>query len=212
MRTRRTLVKLSCVFAACAMCIWAAALNVKPVSAQSQEYPADRQTIEKWMDLWMATDRGALGALHVSRFSDPIYFLTKPITWRPNPGDQERFQSVTVPIGFVTDFASIPRLFWSLLPSDGRYTYPAIVHDFLYWTQTKPKNEADMILKFGMEDFGVGTAKSFAIYNAVHLFGSNAWNENANLKIRGEKRILKRFPDNPTTTWAEWKKLQDNFE
>jgi hypothetical protein len=69
-----------------------------------------------------------------------------------------------------------------------------------------------MILKFGMEDFGIGTAKSFAIYNAVHLFGSNAWNENANLKIRGEKRILKRFPDNPTTTWAEWKELRDNFE
>jgi len=29
------------------------------------------------------------------------------------------------PAGFVTDFASISRLFWTLLPRDGEYTYPA---------------------------------------------------------------------------------------
>jgi hypothetical protein len=37
--------------------------------------------------------------------------------------------------GFVTDFASIPRPFWSLLPTWGQYGPASIVHDFLYWDQ-----------------------------------------------------------------------------
>ncbi len=38
-----------------------------------------------------------------------------------------------VPAGFVTDFASIPRIFWSLLsPTDLRYSKPAVVHDYGY--------------------------------------------------------------------------------
>jgi hypothetical protein len=163
------------------------------------------------MDQWMKIERESIGALHVGRFADPIYFLLKPITWKPNPG-QEAFQAVTVPVGFVTDFASIPRMFWSALRPDGKYTYPAIVHDFLYWTQTRPKEEADTIFKFGMEDFDISTVTSTAIYHAVYRFGSNAWKENARLKAKGEKRILKRFPVDSTTTWAEWKKRSDVFE
>jgi hypothetical protein len=153
--------------------------------ADTPEFPPDSQAIEAWMDKWMKRDRESIGALHVGRFADPIYFLLKPITWKPNPG-QGAFQAVSVPVGFVTDFASIPRIFWSVLRPDGRYTYPAIVHDFLYWTQTRPKEVADKIFKFGMEDFGVGTVRSTAIYNTVYWFGSGAWNENTRLRAQGE--------------------------
>jgi len=163
------------------------------------------------MDQWMKRDRMAVGSLHLSRFADPVYFLTKPINWKPNPG-QESFAAVGVPVGFVTDFASIPRIFWSILPPDGKYTYPAILHDYLYWTQTTSRDVADSILKFGMEDFSVGTVTSVAIYNAVRAFGGSAWNENARLKSLGEKRLLRRFPEEPTATWADWKKLSSNFE
>src|ERR1700726_2431531 len=66
---------------------------------------------EKWMDDWMRDARSPEGALYLGRFADPIYFLTKPITWKPNRG-QERYKKVTVPVGFVTDLASVPRVFW----------------------------------------------------------------------------------------------------
>ena len=85
-------------------------LGTKEVLAE--EFAADRKTIEQWMDQWMIVTKQVSGSLHVQRFADPIYILTKPITWKPNPG-QERLAAVTVPVGFVTDFASIPRLFWS---------------------------------------------------------------------------------------------------
>jgi hypothetical protein len=167
------------------------------------------RTVEDWMNAWMTT-KAPVGTLHLSRFADPIYFLLKPITWRPNPG-QESFGSVTVPTGFVTDFASIPQPFWSLLRPDGDYTYPAIVHDFLYWTQTRPRAAADKIFEFGMEDFGVNTSTVAVIYNAVRAGGGIAWKNNAELRRNGERRILKRFPDDPRVRWEAWKSVPGVF-
>ncbi|ECG8634089.1 DUF1353 domain-containing protein, partial [Salmonella enterica subsp. salamae] len=39
---------------------------------------------------------------------------------------------IEVPAGFVTDLATIPRIFWSLMPPDGKYAKAAIIHDYLY--------------------------------------------------------------------------------
>lgn len=168
------------------------------------------RTVEEWMDEWMDATGAFQGTLHVSRFAEPIWFLLKPITWRPNES-QSQYKTVQVPVGFVTDFASIPRVFWSLLPPDGIYTYPAIIHDFLYWTQTVSREVADKIFKFSMEEFGVRTLTSKTIYTAVRVAGTTSWNRNATLKKNGEKRILKRFPDDPMIRWDEWKTHPDVF-
>jgi hypothetical protein len=169
------------------------------------------KTIEAWMHRWMAVEnKDVIGALHVSRFADPMYFLLKPITWKPNP-DQSAYPQITVPIGFVTDFASIPRVFWSLLRPDGLYTYPAIVHDYLYWTQTTSKDVADNILRLGMGDFGISRATITTVYEAVKSGGGGAWKSNAQLKAAGEKRVLKEFPNDPRTRWGDWKKDPQHF-
>jgi hypothetical protein len=156
------------------------------------------------MQAWMQANKKVVGPLHLSRFADEIYFLLRPIMWEPNPG-QDSYASITVPTGFVTDLASIPQIFWSALRPDGRYTYPAIVHDYLYWTQTAPKDVADNIFRFGMEDLRVDRPTVFAIYNAVHLLGAEAWRSNASAKAAGERRVLAKFPEDPTVTWQEWK-------
>ncbi|WFU40133.1 DUF1353 domain-containing protein [Bradyrhizobium sp. CB82] len=175
------------------------------------QYAADPNVIRKWMDEWIRLDRKPVGPLHVGRFRDRMYFLLRPIRWEPNP-NQSGYKAVTVPAGFTTDFASIPQVFWSLLPPDGEYTYPAIVHDYLYWSQAGSKEDADSIFQFGMEDFSVAAPTISAIYNAVRLFGKTAWDEDARLKAAGEKRVLCRYPDNPTTTWDEWKKTPGVFD
>jgi hypothetical protein len=41
--------------------------------------------------------------------------------------------TINVPIGFKTDFASVPRLLWSIIPRWGKYGNAAVIHDFLYW-------------------------------------------------------------------------------
>lgn len=38
---------------------------------------------------------------------------------------------VTIPKGYLTDGASVPRLFWSLLPPWGKYGQAVVVHDYL---------------------------------------------------------------------------------
>lgn len=39
---------------------------------------------------------------------------------------------IEVPAGFVTDFATVPRVFWILLPPDGKYARASSIHDYLY--------------------------------------------------------------------------------
>lgn len=56
---------------------------------------------------------------------DGRYVLTGPLTYR---GARDTF---TVPAGFTTDLASVPRPFTWLVPVAGIHNRAAIVHDFL---------------------------------------------------------------------------------
>jgi len=180
-------------------------------SAAAAPHQQQKRSAAQWMDEWISRARDVEGALYVGRFVEPIYFLTKPIAWKPNPG-QEQYNPVSVPIGFVTDFASIPQAFWSLLRPDGEYAYAAVIHDYLYWTQDRPRSVADQTFKFAMQDFEINAVTANTIYSAVRVAGGSAWNDNAKLKASGELRVLKRFPDDPRTRWADWKKLPDVFD
>ena len=44
---------------------------------------------------------------------------------------QGRDDTIVVPAGYVTDYASVPRCLQWLAPSTGRYTLAAVLHDFL---------------------------------------------------------------------------------
>jgi hypothetical protein len=181
--------------------------GIRPAAGQiSGATPA----VERWMNEWIVARKAPVGTLHLSRFREPIYFLTRPIGWTPDTGDA-RFAPVTVPVGFVTDFASIPQAFWSLLRPDGEYTYPAIIHDYLYWTQTRSRYEADAIFKIAMSEFELDGPLVGTIYTAVRLGGFASWRSNANAKARGERRVLKVFPSDPRIRWDDWRRRPDVF-
>jgi uncharacterized protein DUF1353 len=172
---------------------------------------ADPDAADRWISEWQSTSRPVAGSLVLTRFADPFYIVTKPIAWTPNPPQQAVYPAVTVPVGFVTDFASIPRVFWSALRPDGDYGYAAIIHDYLYWEQPVTRAMADDILRFAMEDFRVASATATVIHRAVQVGAGSAWANNARLRTAGEKRLLKRFPDDPTMRWGDWKKRSDVF-
>src|ERR1700681_1749562 len=173
--------------------------------------PTVPPTIDEWMSEWMTPLKVIESRLHLGRFKEPIYYLTDPILWEPNPGQENGFRSVEAPKGFVTDLASIPQILWSILRPDGEYAYAAIIHDYLYWEQTDPREYADDILKIAMEDLEVEPLKITAIYEGVRFGGQAAWDENARLKNQGEKRVLIKEPPTAAMTWAEWKKRPDVF-
>lgn len=179
--------------------------RLEAAEASSAEEPyADAEEANAWMRK-LDGFGAANGALLLGRFADRMYFTTGPIGWEPNQG-QKGPAPVEVPVGFVTDLASIPRIFWSILPSDGNYAYSAIIHDYLYWEQTVSRVDADQVLRLSMADFHVNRRTISAIYTAVRkLGGQRAWDENARRKAHGERRIIKKFPDDPTVRWETWK-------
>lgn len=82
---------------------------------------------------------------------------------------------IRVPRGFVTDFASIPRFLWRVLPPTGIYGKAAVIHDFLYRTAGATRAEADAVFLEAMTDLSVGFWRRYAMYCAVRIFGSRAY-------------------------------------
>jgi hypothetical protein len=116
-------------------------------------------------------------------------------------------KKITVPKGFVTDFASVPRAAWSIVPPTGRYTQAAVVHDWLYWDQPSDilRDQADMAFLEGMRDAGVNEAQAQAIYRVVRSpAGESAWQDNARLKAAGAiRRLPPGFHVSPYESWEQ---------
>ncbi|HCH8504641.1 TPA: DUF1353 domain-containing protein, partial [Salmonella enterica] len=75
----------------------------------------------------------------------------------------------------ITDLASVPRIFWTPLPPDGKYAKAAIIHDYLYDNALRTKKEADRIFLDGMTVLGVPKWKRTVMYWAVRLFGQGRY-------------------------------------
>ena len=92
-------------------------------------------------------------------------------------------ETITVRKGATTDFASVPPLFWSIVPKDGRWDGPALIHDELYRMRGADRNpartraECDFIFYEGMGVVGVPYWKRWTMWTAVRLFGSGPWNK-----------------------------------
>ena len=197
-----------------------AGISRKLLGAQagsSDAPPSDWLPNPQMKDEWMRSailnssqQTRAEGALTMHWFPDLFYGLLDPISWRPNPGEP-KLAPVHVPKGFVSDLASIPRAFYTAFRPDGRYAYAAVIHDYLYWNQEIAREDADTVFKLCMQDFQVPTPSVTTIYYGVRGGGSWAWDQNARSRKSGEKRILSRFPSDPTINWSTWKKDSENF-
>lgn len=88
-------------------------------------------------------------------------------------------QLIRVLPGFKTDFASIPKLFWNILPKDSRYIREAsVVHDWLYtYTTIYTRQEADTILREAMIELGASKLLAYIVYWSVRLFGGSHWKD-----------------------------------
>jgi Protein of unknown function (DUF1353) len=139
-----------------------------------------------------------------------FFYIDEGLNWVPE--QDVKLSAVRVPKGFVTDLASIPQALWWALPRTGRYVYPAIVHDYLYWNQKTSRKEADDILLQSMIELNVSALKRDAIYAGVRTpVGQAAWDNNAQAKERGERRVLQKFPENSLMPWDKWKATPNVF-
>jgi hypothetical protein len=109
--------------------------------------------------------------------------------------------SITVPKGFLTDFASVPRRIpfllpdfiakrlpvwvrwigrigiplWLIFPPSGRYNKAAVVHDWLYRGKIVDRFLADAVFRYLMKELKTPFWKRFIMFYAVRLGGRSAF-------------------------------------
>ena len=176
-------------------------------------YQAELQARTTFLKTLLMATKEIGAPVPLTPFADWDYFYTNAkLEWRAdNPIDGD-CTYVCVPKGFVTDLASTPRIFWNLFPPAAAYSYPAIIHDYLYWFQPCSRRAADNVFRIAMKELGVSSAKAFTVFGAVRAAGFAAWQHNFDDRSSGRRRVLKQMPDDMTITWKEWQLRDDVFD
>jgi hypothetical protein len=116
--------------------------------------------------------------LHVTPGDKPnVWILLDPFTY-----ETKDRQVITVPEGFDTDFASIPRPLWAFYPPTGAYKEAAVIHDYMYYMQRlgdEPwsREKVDALFLEAMEELGIPYLRRKLFYYMVRSFGWKYWNK-----------------------------------
>lgn len=97
--------------------------------------------------------------------------LLEPLAFR----SKSMGEVFTVPKGFKTDYASIPRLVQLVISKMGRHRKAAVVHDYLYnrYTQYKhmTRKQCDIVFLEAMKASNVPMWKRWSMYQGVRVGG-----------------------------------------
>lgn len=119
----------------------------------------------------------------VSPQSDGVHWVLKSqLDYWMN--DENGSSVISIPAGFVTDFASVPRIFWNIFPPWGRYGNGSILHDWLYTKQEFTRARSDRIFLDAMAALGVNWISRWTIYLALRSGGWIAWNQHREINIK----------------------------
>lgn len=113
-----------------------------------------------------------LDALNVTEIDDSIFAICD----HPFRYESDLAGLITVPVGFYTDFASVPRLGIVYAMLGDRAHEPAVVHDWLYYAAITTRDMADDVLMEAMNVLGLPFWQRYPIWWGVRLGGWAAWN------------------------------------
>lgn len=114
---------------------------------------------------------------HFSVGGKSKWILTKPCVYMSPHIDY----TVTVPEGFETDLASIPRMFTYILPINDRHRLAAVVHDYMYARRgvlpgkIVTRKQADQVFYEAMMALKVPKWKAWTMYRGVRAGGWVHW-------------------------------------
>lgn len=82
---------------------------------------------------------------------------------------------ITVPKGFVTDLASVPRLPFAYLLTGGIGHAAAVVHDALYTTHQVTREMADDVFYEALLLLGIPKPQAWLMWAGVRVGGGGSW-------------------------------------
>ncbi|MGB5861105.1 MAG: DUF1353 domain-containing protein [Pseudomonas aeruginosa] len=94
-------------------------------------------------------------------------------------GKKEDNVWVHVPAGYLTDGATVPRLFWWLIPPLGQYGQASVLHDYLREKRYVLRNDVEVMLSIketddifleAMTALEVPAWKRYLMYSAVRVY------------------------------------------
>lgn len=104
---------------------------------------------------------------------DGLWRLTAPLVYQSDVAKM----TFTVPAGFVTDLASVPRIPIAYLLAGGTSNEASVVHDFIYSTHPVPRNIADAVLREASAVTGVPAWRRWLMWVGVRIGGGGShWN------------------------------------
>lgn len=119
------------------------------------------------------------------RVEDPFVYI-----------DKEYGYTILVPPNFQTDYGSVPRAFWNIIPPQGILSGAYILHDWLYATKLVSRSQADWIFLGAIKELGSSWVKRNTIYSLVRSCGWSAWKGHKQKSITKNMAFLNTFLNN----------------
>lgn len=105
--------------------------------------------------------------LDVTQIGPDRWRLDAPLRYQSNAASDV----IEVPAGFVTDFATVPRVPVAYLLFDGYGDRAAVIHDFLYRNGKFTRSICDQVFHEALLSDGVSRWRAAMMYAAVRVFG-----------------------------------------
>lgn len=101
--------------------------------------------------------------------------------------NEYKYKEWVVPEGYITDGASVPRIFWSIFPPNRpEYLSAAVLHDYLtdlaQIGQITTFKEADDAFKNALCELGVAKWKVWVLYVSVRVYHALRYRKDADAK------------------------------
>ncbi len=130
-------------------------------------------------DIYPATDQ----------VNEREYRLLQPLVYI----NENENLKLTVPPGFITDYGSVPQVFWNIIPPQGVLAAAYILHDWLYATEAFERTKCDWIFLCAMQELGASWVKRNTIYSAVRCFGGAVWKAHTPEGIADARKLLAEY-------------------
>lgn len=105
-----------------------------------------------------------------SRLGQPLWIVsTKPFSYKSDYTGMV----FRIPVGFITDFASVPRVPFIYDNLGNIFPRPALLHDFFYQSKILKRKTADKVLIEAMKIDKITPIRRWFVYVGVRIFGGS---------------------------------------